>query len=213
MSTLDEADEILDGSEDEIEVTAKDVYEKLLKVWLNEKLSAELLPHHDELVECMMGQIKEIESSLSSRDKNLKTSLQKIELERVKFVISSYLRERLKKIENNVVHILAEEASMEQPRMSPEEMQFAKAFSENLENHFEQLALQQMPANMQSLDKKKNIPKPNLESFVFIKVLENVEQVTLDPEEDPVDLDEGSQHIVRYKTIAPYIQTEQVVLI
>ena len=26
------------------------------------------------------------------------------------------------------------------------------------------------------------VPKPNLESFVFIKVLENVEQVTLDPE-------------------------------
>ena len=60
MSTLDEADEILDGSEDEIEVTAKDVCEKLMKVWLNEKLSPELLPHHDELVDCMMGQIKEI---------------------------------------------------------------------------------------------------------------------------------------------------------
>lgn len=215
MSIVDDED-IINGSDnedEEIEVTAKEVFEKLLEAWLNEKFSPELLETRIELIECMLVQVKELENSLSSKDKDLSTVLQKIELERVKFVISSFLRERLEKIEGNVIHVLEDEAGTENPKLSPDELNFAKSFADNMEKHFNKLALQQMPSNMQTLEQKKNTPRPNLDSYVFIRVNENVDQVILDPEEDPVDLESGSQHIVRYKTIASYVESGAISLI
>lgn len=208
-----EEDIIGESDSDEIEVTAKEVFEKLVEAWMNEKLSPDLLETRIELVECMLTQVKELENSLSSKDKNLSTALQKVELERVKFVIASFLRERIKKIENHTVHVLEEEAKNETQKLSPDELQFAKSFAGNMEKLFDKLALQQMPSNMQVLDQKKNVPRPNLDAYVFIKVNEKVDQVTLDPEEDPIELEEGSQHIVRYKTIAPFVENGQVSLI
>lgn len=158
----------------------------------------------------MLTQVKELENSFTSKDKDLVSSIQKVELERVKFVISSYLRERLKKIENNVLHILENESKS--AKLSPAELKFAKSFAENLQNHFNGLALQHMPANMQTPDQKKNIPRPNLDEYVFAKVNEKQEQVMIDPEEEPFDLEDNSQHIVRYNPIAAFIENGTVSL-
>jgi len=202
-----------DESDDEIEVTAKEVFDKLVEAWLNEKFSPDLLETKIQLVECMLAQVKELEGSFESADKDLSASLQKVELERVKFVIASYLRERLKKIENNVVHILEEEGKGDTTKLSAEELVYAKSFSKNMQSHLNTLALDQMPANMQTLDQKKQIPRPNLDDYVFIKVLEKQDQVVLDPEEDPYDLEATSQHIVRFKPIAPFVETGSICLL
>lgn len=206
-------EEELDGSDDEIQVTAKEVCEQLTEAWLNEKFSPELLETKVELVECMLAQVKELENNSTIKDKDLETSVQQIELERVKFVIASYLRERLKKIENNVIHVLEEEAKDQPSKLSPGELKFAKEFADNMQNHFNKLALQQMPANMQTLDQKKNIPRPNLDEYLFIKVNSKQEQVLIDPEEEPYTLEVDSQHIVRYKPIAAFVEDGTVSLI
>jgi len=205
------------GSEEEdeeIEVTAQEVYEKLKEAWLNEKFSPELLDSKIELVDCMLVQVKELENSMSdkTRQKDLLWSLQKIELERVKFVIGSYLRERLKKIEANVLHVLEQENNGS-AKLSQEEFLFAKSFSDSLQNHFNSLALQQMPENMQRFDEKKNIPRPNLDSYVLLKVNDRQEQVLLDPDDEPVDLEKGTIHCVRYQPIATLVESNSVSLI
>ena len=41
------------------------------------------------------------------------------------------------------------------PRLSPEEMVYAKDFAENLDKHFSSLLLHHMPANLKKIDKKK----------------------------------------------------------
>ena len=194
------------GDEDEIEVTPKEVYDKLTEAWMNEKFAPELLESQIDLVECMLAQVKELENSFTGKEKDMASSLQKVELERVKFVITSYLRERLKKIENNVIHVLAEEAKSETSKLSPEELVFARSFADNMQKHFNTLALKQMPSNMQTLDRKKNIPMPNMDAYVLIKVNETQENVKLDPEDEPSDLVEGTQHILRYQPIAPFVK-------
>lgn len=141
-------------------------------------------------------------------------SLQILELERVKYMMSSYLRKRIEKIEDFTIHLLEEEAEREpeQPsKLSPEEFVYAKDFADNMESLFVSLALQQMTKNMQTIDRKK-VPRPNLDSHVFLKVNETQEQVVVDPEEEPFDLDNGTQHIMRYSPIAPLINSEAVSL-
>ena len=203
-----------DEDDDEIEVTAQEVYEKLKEAWLNEKFSPELLESKIELVDCMLVQVKEIENGMSdkSKTKDLVSSLQKIELERVKFVIASYLRERLKKIEANVIHVLEQEGNGA-GKLSAEELVFAKTFADNLQKHFNTLALQHMPENMQKLDEKKNIPRPNTDAYVLVKVNERQDQVLLDPDDEPVDLDPGTIHCVRYQPVASLIDANTVSLI
>eukprot|EP00112_Aurelia_sp_Birch-Aquarium-sp1_P009103 Seg2022.1 transcript_id=Seg2022.1/GoldUCD/mRNA.D3Y31 product="DNA replication complex GINS protein SLD5" protein_id=Seg2022.1/GoldUCD/D3Y31 len=204
-----------DSENEEIEVTAAEVIEKLEEAWLNEKFSPELLHSKVELVECLLEQIQEMDERLKTAPKgNVSASLQIMELERVKFIMSSYLRRRIEKIEEFTIHILEEEAdrSDDQPsKLSPEELKYAKEFSDNMESLFNSLALQHMTANMQSIDRKK-VPRPNLNSHVFLTVADKQDQVLVDPEEEPFDLEEGSQHIMRYGPIAPLINNGAVKL-
>lgn len=62
------------------------------------------------------------------------------------------------------------------------------------------------------------VPKPNLDSFVFLRVLKRQENILVEPETDEqreytIDLEEGSQHLIRYKTIAPLVASGAVQLI
>lgn len=98
-----------------------------------------------------------------------------LQLERVRYILCSYLRTRLKKvrylavasnsctfpslgpqIEKYVVHILEAEASRDShPLLSPEELAYAKAYADSLDLHFNTLLLRHMPQNCQKLDREK----------------------------------------------------------
>uniref|UniRef100_A0A161MJD3 Dna replication complex gins protein sld5 n=1 Tax=Triatoma infestans TaxID=30076 RepID=A0A161MJD3_TRIIF len=87
--------------EDEEVLTASGVLQILSEAWINEKLCPELLPHKSEYVDVMMEQIVQMEenvSRLSSTD--LRNLIHRQELERIRYLIRSYLRIRLTKIEN-----------------------------------------------------------------------------------------------------------------
>lgn len=207
-----ERDINLSDDDDEIEVTAKEVYDKLTEAWLNEKFAPELLESQAELVECMLAQVKEIESNFTKKNKDLVSSLQKIELERVKFLIASYMRERIKKIEEYVVYFLQQEAKQGSSKMSPNELKFAKTFADDMEKHLSSLVLNNMPANMQTFKQEKN-PRPNMDAYVLMKVNQKQENILLDPEDEPTDLEEGSQHILRYQPIAALVESSAISLV
>lgn len=202
-----------EGSDDEIEVTASEVLEKLTETWLNEKFSPDLLESRIEYIECMLAQVKELESGFHENDNDFISSIQRIELERVKFVIASILRKRLEKIEQYAIHTLEVEAKSDTPKLSPGELVYAKSFAESLQSHMNGLVLQHMPSNMQTIDPRKTAPRPNLYKYVFMKVRERQEQVLIDPEEEPFDLEVGSQHIVRYKPVEVLIESGAVSLL
>ena len=52
-----------------------------------------------------------------------------------------------------------------------------------------------------------------MDQYVFVRVLEAQEQILIDPEEEPFDLDAGSQHLVRYNSVAALINSGAVQLI
>ncbi|XP_013397913.1 DNA replication complex GINS protein SLD5-like [Lingula anatina] len=102
--------------------------------------------------------------------------------------------------------------------MSPDEYTFAKEYSENMENHFKVLALRHMPPNLQALDPKHTVMRPNLDSYVFLRVNEDtagvlVEEETAEAGEEVIDLEKGDQLIIRYRPVATLVDSGAVGLI
>ncbi|GCC19916.1 hypothetical protein chiPu_0021200, partial [Chiloscyllium punctatum] len=88
-------------------------------------------------------------------------------------------------IEKFFPHILEKEKSRleaEPAYLSPQEYTFAKEYAANCETYLKSLALRHMPPNLQALDFSKAVPRPNLDSFVFLRVKERQENVLVEPE-------------------------------
>ncbi|XP_061399564.1 DNA replication complex GINS protein SLD5 [Musca vetustissima] len=203
-----------DDDDEGEEITAQKVLEFLETAWTNEMCAPDILQHQSDMLELMMGQVAHMEENMKDLDKNdFRFVVHQMELERIRYVMASYLRCRLQKIEMYTKHILNEEStrSTEEKRLSPEETKFAHEYYENTEECFQQVALQYMP-NTQRSEADQRIVRPNLMSHVFVKANVSVPAVVVGVD-DEVDLAAGSQHIIPYQLIADLIQKHQVQLI
>ncbi|CAL8247593.1 unnamed protein product [Merluccius merluccius] len=210
-----------DDSQEDV-MTPVELIAKLEEAWLNEKFSPDLLENKSEIVECVMEQLTHMEANLQRVSKgDTKASVHRMEIDRIRFVLSSYLRSRLQKIEKFFPHVLEKEKSRadgDPSYLSPEEYAFAREYLANTETYLKAVALRHMPPNLQSVNMMKAVPEPCLDSFVFLRVKERQDNIMVEPETDDqreyvVDLEEGSQHLMRYRTIAPLVSTGAVQLI
>ena len=61
--------------------------------------SPELLPYQGEMLELMLGQIAHMEENMKDLDKNdFRYVVHQMELERIRYIVASYLRSRLQKM-------------------------------------------------------------------------------------------------------------------
>ncbi|XP_029459617.1 DNA replication complex GINS protein SLD5 isoform X1 [Rhinatrema bivittatum] len=211
-----------DAGSDEVLLTPAELIRRLEEAWLNEKFAPNLLENKSEVVECVIEQLGHMEENLLRAKKgDLKVSIHRMEIERIRYMLSSYLRCRLLKIEKFFPHVVEKEKSRangDPSDLSPEEFAFAKEYMANIENHLKSVALKHMPPNLQAMDLLKSVPQPNLDSFVFLRVKERQENILVEPETDEqreyaIDLEEGSQHLIRYRTVAPLVASGAVQLI
>lgn len=211
-----------DAASEEVVLTPAELIEKLEQAWMNEKFAPDLLESKPEIIECVMEQLDHMEENLKRAKKgDLKVSIHRMEMERIRYVLSSYLRCRLMKIEKFFPHILEKEKTRHEgdpSSLSPEEFAFAKEYMTNTETYLKNVALKHMPPNLQKVDLLRSVPKPDLDSYVFLRVKERQENILVEPETDEqrdyvIDLEEGSQHLIRYKTIAPLVASGAVQLI
>ncbi|XP_008417288.1 DNA replication complex GINS protein SLD5 [Poecilia reticulata] len=210
-----------DDSEEDV-MTPAELIAKLEQAWLNEKFSPELLENRSEVVECVMEQLTHMEANLQRVKKgDAKAGFHRMEIDRIRYVLSSYLRSRLQKIEKHFPHVLEREKSLVEGQpslLSPEEFAFAKEYYTNTETYLKAVALKRMPPNLQAVDMLKAVPEPCLDSFVFLRVKKRQENILIEPETDEqrdfvVDLEEGSQHLMRYRIVAPLVSSGAVQLI
>uniref|UniRef100_T1ISP2 DNA replication complex GINS protein SLD5 n=1 Tax=Strigamia maritima TaxID=126957 RepID=T1ISP2_STRMM len=207
--------------DDEEPMTSVESLAALEEAWLNEELSPELLEHKSELVECLQGQVKHMEENIARLTKgDLLISVHKMEIDRVNYIIRSYLKCRLKKIEQCSSHILGKEAQTDRDdRFSEAELQFTQEHLSSIEDHLKMLALQHMPATFKTFPEGiKKMATPKRDTYVFLKMNQSVPGLamiddTIEGGEEIVDLDEGSQHIMRYKSIAHLIKSREASLI
>ncbi|XP_062935533.1 DNA replication complex GINS protein SLD5 isoform X1 [Cynocephalus volans] len=211
-----------DGGSEEMVLTPAELIARLEQAWMNEKFAPELLESKSEIIECVIEQLDHMEENVRRAKKgDLKVSIHRMEMERIRYVLNSYLRCRLLKIEKFFPHVLEKEKTRpegEPSSLSAEEFAFAKEYMANIQTYLKNVALKHMPPNLQKVDLLRSVPKPDLDSYVFLRVKERQENILVEPETDEqrdyvIDLEEGSQHLIRYKTIAPLVASGAVQLI
>eukprot|EP01098_Paradermamoeba_levis_P014006 TRINITY_DN6562_c0_g1_i1.p1 TRINITY_DN6562_c0_g1~~TRINITY_DN6562_c0_g1_i1.p1 ORF type:complete len:206 (-),score=34.87 TRINITY_DN6562_c0_g1_i1:288-905(-) len=196
-------------------------YSQLKQAWLNERCSPEVLVYQKTVVERLSQKIKTQEEVIQKNNTDVNqafmVNLLSLELERAKYIIKAYLRARLEKIEQNVIHIL--NTKEERDRLSDSELQFAQAYHKQFTGYMTDAALSQMPEPARSLTEKANgdldmVPLPNLDVHVFCRVNEHVGEYLLEDEGDAnIYLDKDDIYILRYKSIRSLLLQDKVGLI
>ena len=104
----------------------------------NERMAPELLPFQFSLVEKILRQVSAREQSLEQKrlvdaDDRFNVNIYKMELDRVKFVVKSYLRTRLAKIERHHIYLIEKDRS---ELLSESEKIYAFNLLESRSRHF-----------------------------------------------------------------------------
>ena len=153
----------------------------------------------------------------------LERTLRLTALNRVKFLLRSYLRTRLQKIEAHVMHILRHDELA--GRLSEKEVAFASSYTTALDQLFKQGVLDRLPAEYQSLlrqlegraeegdeeGKMDMVPEPDMDTYVFARALEDLGLVE-GLETEPPGVQEGQVWLGLYRHWKPYVYDGNVEL-
>ena len=226
----EEEEEELESDDDEFPIS--DVIELLTIAWRNEKLAPELLEYEQEYVERVKQAIDdkeneiedmedEIISNTSSNANNINMDNAKIissslywfkkEIERIKYILHSYLRIRLWKIQKYVYYILSDE--IQYNRLSQKEQKFAQKYINLNERHFKNCFLRDLPSKYQTLTEPEMIVKPNLNKFVVIKANENNDNILIENGKHHINLQKNNIFVARYDNFKHLIAQGTVDLI
>ncbi|TMW69475.1 hypothetical protein Poli38472_001631 [Pythium oligandrum] len=195
--------------------------ERMQTLWLNEINAPEILPYDDEMVAEMLDQIKNQQEYVDSvsEDKAALTEerafinkLYQMEIDRLKYMVSSYLRTRLRKTEKFAQHILNDPVLTQ--RLSQKEIQFAKQYVMLFDNHVSELALARFPDEHRSLTAEGMVVEPDLDSFVFCESKESLGQLQCDDNGvEYISMHQGDRHVVRYRSVKNHVEEGQVGLL
>ncbi|KAH7107140.1 hypothetical protein BKA62DRAFT_686093 [Auriculariales sp. MPI-PUGE-AT-0066] len=159
---------------------------QLIRHWLNERHAPDILPFQGELVEHALQLINDQKTLVerlraypkTSEEEHFKMGLVQTEMERVKFIVRSYLRTRLFKIEKFTPYILSSQSV--QTRLSAMELAHTVKYGEIIATQFNNAVLQHLPADMRALTDEKHtyvpaiITEPDKMNFVFARPREDI---------------------------------------
>jgi len=139
----------------------------------------------------------------TSEEEHFRIILIQTEAERARFLLRSYLRTRLHKVEKFAAHIIG--TSELRGRLSVIELSHAERYQELLRKHFDSCALSGLPENLRLLtDEERGVPsmvtRPNVDHPVFIRARRRCAPVTL-PNGSTLEMERGDIHLVRYRVI------------
>ncbi|KAD6119819.1 hypothetical protein E3N88_11090 [Mikania micrantha] len=186
----------------------------LKRSWRNEKASPEILQFQSSLVQRSREQIELMEETVEELVKNdedpLTVSLYQMDIDRTLFLLRSYLRTRLQKIEKFMFHI--QKTSDLWSRLSRQEQKFAERSIEDMKQHLEQSVLSKLPDRYKSHLKQSVISEED-DMGVFNCFL-TLNHLWYDSgEENPLDMYAGDIYALRYKSIKPLIESGQLDLV
>ncbi|KAL9228066.1 hypothetical protein vseg_003682 [Gypsophila vaccaria] len=211
--------------------TSMDDYESLMatsdvdllkKAWRDEKSAPQILHFQASLVQRSYEQIQLMEETIKeitgSGFDPLIVSIYQMDLNRALYLLKSYLRIRLHKIEKDMIHISKTDLW---DRLSEQEQRFTKRCYDCMKNYVDESVLSKLPTGYQSNLKQSNaseeddmVPEPNLDTFVFCKTENSIGSIALDDSADEiVDLVAGDLYVLRYKSIKTYVENGQIDLV
>ncbi|KAJ2835028.1 GINS complex subunit [Coemansia furcata] len=114
-----EADE---DEDDDVDV-AEDDLSVLMRSWVNERSSPEILEYEGATIENLM-ELVDFQTQKMATQQAAIANILKMDVDRVKYLVRSYLRTRLSKIEENARHYIKD--TMYSERLSQNELEYAK---------------------------------------------------------------------------------------
>eukprot|EP01027_Heterolobosea_sp_BB2_P015760 GEZU01022538.1.p1 GENE.GEZU01022538.1~~GEZU01022538.1.p1 ORF type:complete len:177 (+),score=30.54 GEZU01022538.1:128-658(+) len=151
---------------------------ELKSAWLNETFCPEILEYKSEAVEVLKNYVEQKQMELSSGVDDVKeafrANIYQLEVDRVQYLLKSYLRERLKKIEKYAQYILSTKEMKK--RLSPQELKFAEAYLALEQRHFQTSLLDHLP---EGFKEPGPVMKPQLGAYVYCRVKENVGNIQI----------------------------------
>ncbi|KAK8206665.1 GINS complex subunit [Zalaria obscura] len=201
----------------------------LTRAWVAERTAPELLPYPAELVDRVMDrvrkQIETVEEMTGNMDPKSNFSLIVIqtELERFKFLVRSFLRARIAKIDKYPHHYTnlskSSDPDSAQTLLSPTESQYLTHHIALLSHHYNTSFLASFPAQLQRLDDTAGgismVDTPDSESAVFCRVLRDCGEVDIWGEDGraKVDLRRGDVWVLRWSAVKERVVGGDVELI
>ena len=119
--------------------------------------------------------IEEDSQQSQDADDRFYVNIHKMELERIKFTLKSYFRARLAKVERHLLYVIEKDQS---ELLSQAEKVFAFNLYEARKTHFEHSFFKKIPRKLNIMEEEQledcYITKPNLDEFVFIRMLTEI---------------------------------------
>lgn len=199
---------------------AGNLIQKFRQMWITEKASPELLYYETDVVEEVKFAVDERQKKLDelSRTSAMQhlCALLQIELDRISFVLHSYHRCRLKKLEKYATYILT---AGQIDRCSAHEAKFVDAYAKLLSSHLSDSFLSGLPEKLSawfSLDTPSDDPlivKPAVHNdFVTFRVKYQIDNYPL-PDDEAVNLNENDIVVGNWKDFKPLFTDGQIELI
>ncbi|ETI45012.1 hypothetical protein F443_10314 [Phytophthora nicotianae P1569] len=189
-------------------------------LWVNELNAPEILQYDEEMVSEMLEQIRNQQEYVDSvyedrtqltEEKSFVNKLYQMEIDRLRYMVSSYLRTRLRKIEKFAIHILQDEVLTQ--RLSVKERNFAQQFVMLFESHVNDLAIGKFSKDNRTLTADGMVSEPNLDSFVFCQGKEAGGVQCDDKGGDFVQVTSADRYILRYRSVQEHVQAGAIDLI
>ncbi|KAH9869416.1 hypothetical protein IAQ61_006622 [Plenodomus lingam] len=188
--------------------------QELTRCWVAERVAPEILPWPSELMERVLErirrQIEMVEDQTGSMDPktNFKLIIIQTELERFKFLVRSFLRARIKKIDAHPLHIKAlHENSIDsvRPLLSSAEYQYLESHQSLLSAHYSSSFLGQFPPALRRLDDPSGgvsmIEKPDEDKAVFVRALRDVGDIFVEGTDRRFQMKRGDVWVVRWSAV------------
>ncbi|KAJ1723143.1 GINS complex subunit [Coemansia erecta] len=197
--------------EDQEEEDDQDDVGILTRAWMNERNAPEILAYEGAALENSLELVDYQRQKMASAPAFVANIL-KMDVDRVRFLVRSYLRARLAKIERHARHYVQETRYRE--RMSQAELEYARGFVELDVGHVRRSFLDQLPPHLRGLDEVGGegldmVTKPDLDTAVFCRVCRTVGEF----HEDPIVMKRNNIFITRYGIIRDLLEDGKVELI
>ena len=145
-----------------------------------------------------------VDALVAAGNEAFASTLYQMEIDRIKYLLASYLRTRLFKIEQLAAYVLQNQEARE--RLSAEEVVYAQKYLECVHGHFKACVLDQLPEMFQGLFEQgadtDMIPKPNMNKFVFSRAEREIGSVDMDEARTAAYFRKGDIYALRYQPVS-----------
>ncbi|KAJ2855917.1 GINS complex subunit [Coemansia erecta] len=172
--TTHDSEEASDSDESSSDISDEPEDDLLIlqRMWINERNAPELLEYEGAAIENLMELVDFQRQKIATQTAVVANILQ-MDVDRAKFLVRSYLRTRLDKIERHARHYLSEPKYRE--RLAQSELDYAKGFVELDNGHVRRSFLDQLPPHLRGLEEVSAegldmVTRPDVDEAVFCRV-------------------------------------------